>query len=129
MATATLEQDRTTQHPEVEERQPQTTKKSGRGNYHMKKLEPLMLTNPYPLEFADGLSSDQFCWNKCYKQILEALAFETEKDWLNFCKQVWRWGEESESREAEAAANDLLHQAESDPKVLEALKRKFMQVA
>lgn len=131
MATATLdgkqivipELDIPDELPEV------SNKPTRKGNALMKRLKPDYLSSPEPLDFADGMMSNEFCFEKTSKMILEPLAFETEKEWLAFAKQAWQWQQQAETREKEAIANSVLHQIESDPKVLEILKEKLLKLA
>lgn len=50
--------------------------KPRKGNALMKRLEPEFLSNPQPLEFAEGMMSDEFWFEKTCRTILEPLAFE-----------------------------------------------------
>lgn len=96
-----------------------------RGNPLMKSLTPDMIKNPHELEFADGMMSDRFAWEKTNKTIVEALEFKTEKEWLDFAKAVWKWRQDAEKRQAEAAAEKLLAEASENPLLLELLKQKL----
>lgn len=95
------------------------------GNPLMKVISPDMLSNPYLLDFMDGMMSNEFCYEKANKQLLQPLAFKTEKEWLAFCKEVWSWNQSAEIRESEAIANQFLSQYQDNPKVIEVLKQKL----
>jgi len=92
-------------------------------------LKPEYLSHPEPLDFANGMWSDQFCFEKCSKVIVEQLGFQNEKEWLAFANQVWQWQQQAEAREKEAIANDVLRQIEGDPKLLEIVKAKLSKAA
>lgn len=131
MATETLNGNQTT-IPGVDMNEDSTeasNKPTRKGNALMKRLEPEFLTDPQPLDFADGMMSNDFCFDKCSKTIIEPLGFGSEKEWLAFAKQAWHWQQQAETREKEAIANNVLHQIESDPKVLEILKEKLLKLA
>lgn len=131
MATATLNGNQTL-IPGVDlsdESTEASNKPARKGNALMKRLEPEFLSNPHPLEFAEGMMSDEFCFEKTCMTILEPLAFETEKEWVAFAKQAWHWQQQAETREKEAIVLQVLHQIESDPKVLEILKEKLLKLA
>ena len=100
-------------------------KPTRRGNPLMKSLTPDMIKDPYELEFADGMLSNKFAWEKTCKFILEPLEFESEKEWLEFAKAVWKWRQDAEKRQVEAAAEKLLAEAASNPLLLEVLKQKL----
>ncbi|PIG94581.1 hypothetical protein [Gloeocapsopsis sp. IPPAS B-1203] len=93
----------------------------------MKVVNPEMLSNPYPLDFMDGMMSNEFCYEKANKTLLQPLEFKTEKEWLAFCKQVWTWNESTELRESEAIANQFLSQYQDNPKIIEIIKRKLSE--
>lgn len=95
------------------------------GNPLMRGLKPEMYKSPYSLDFAGGMASDQFCLEKCASTIVQALEFKTEKEWIDFAKQTWRWIGQAEERRREAVVQDLLARASEDPKVLELLKEKL----
>lgn len=114
---------------EVEQEETEVKPKRSGGNPLMKVITPEMLSSPYPLDFMDGMMSDQFCYEKANKQILQPLGFKTEKEWLAFCKQVWAWNESAELRESEAIANQFLSQYQDNPKIIEILKQKLSDQA
>lgn len=131
MATATLNGNQTV-IPGVDlldESTEALLKPARKGNALMKRLEPEFLSEPQPLEFAEGMMSDEFCFEKTCQTILEPLAFESEKEWVAFAKQAWHWQQQAETREKEAIALQVLDQIESDPKVLEILKEKLLKLA
>lgn len=53
---------------ENDEVRDESNKSSRRGNIFMRKLEPEMLSAPHPLDFADGMMSDSFCYEKALKE-------------------------------------------------------------
>ncbi|OKH23351.1 hypothetical protein [Chroogloeocystis siderophila] len=97
------------------------------GNPLMKVISPDMLSNPYPLDFMDEMMSNEFCYEKANKQLLQPLGFKTEKEWLAFCKQVWIWSESAQERESEAIANQFLSQYQNNTKIIEVLKQKLSE--
>lgn len=102
-------------------------KPTRRGNPLMRSLHPSMIDNPHNLDFADDMRSDEFAWEKTCKTILEPLSITTEKTWLDYCKQVWKWHLQAQQRENEAIANKLLAEAATNPGVLEILKQKIVE--
>ncbi len=100
-------------------------KPARRGNPLMRSLYPSMIENPHNLDFADAMRSDEFAWEKTCKTILEPLSITTEKNWLDYCKQVWKWHLQAQQRENEALADKLLAEAASNPDVMEILKQKL----
>lgn len=130
MATATLNGNQVViPGVDLADESTEVSNKPRKGNALMKRLEPEFLSNPQPLEFAEGMMSDEFCFEKTCRTILEPLAFETEKEWVAFAKLAWHWQQQAETREKEAIALQVLHQIESDPKVLEILKEKLLKLA
>lgn len=131
MATATLNGNQTViPGVDLADESTETSNKPVRtGNTLMKRLKPEFLSDPQQLGFAEGMMSDEFCFEKTCKTILEPLAFETEKEWIAFAKQAWDWQQQAETREKEAIANSLLHEIEGDPKLLEILKEKLSKLA
>lgn len=95
----------------------------------LKRLEPDMLTDPYPLEFPGVETSEEFCYDKCSRFILEPLgnAIAAEKDWLNFARNVWQWREQAEDRRLEAKALDAIARLEEDPRILKIVKQKLVE--
>lgn len=93
----------------------------------LKKLEPEMLSAPYPLEFPGVESSDEFCFEKCSRFILEPLsdAIATERDWLDFARSVWAWRGQAEERRLDATADDAIARLEEDPRILEIVRQKL----
>lgn len=127
MATATLNGNQTV-IPGVDltdESTESSNKPARKGNALMKRLEPEFLSNPQPLDFAEGMMSDEFCFEKTCRTILEPLAFETEKEWIAFAKLAWHWQQQAETREKEAIATQVLQQIQNDPKLVEILKEKL----
>lgn len=112
---------------ELEQETIEAKPKRGGGNPLMKPVSPEMLSLPYPLEFMDGMMSDEFCYEKANKMLLQPLAFKSEKDWLAFCKHVWTWNQSAEIRESEAIANQFLNQYSDNPKIIEVLKQKLSE--
>lgn len=102
-------------------------KSNRRGNVFMKRLEPEMLSEPYPIDVADGMMSDSFCYEKACREFVKPLSFDNKADWLSFCEQVWKWAEEAENRELDAKAEELMKSLASDPKLAERLKQKMQQ--
>lgn len=100
-------------------------KPTRRGNFILKSLHADMIKNPHELDFADGMMSNEFAWEKTCKFILEPLEFETEKEWLDFAKSVWQWRQDAEKRQAELAAEKLLAEASANPLLMEILKQKL----
>lgn len=100
-------------------------KPARRGNPLMKSLYASMIKDPHPLEFADGMMSNEFAWEKTSKMILDPLDFQIEKEWLDYAKAVWKWRQDAEKRTAEAAAEKLLAEASNNPLLLEVLKQKL----
>ena len=89
-----------------------------RGNALMKRLNPSYLLEPRPLDFANDIMSNDFCYDKAYRQILEPLEFKTKKEWSAFCDRVWAWAEAAEQRELEAEAREYLDRLKLNPKLL-----------
>lgn len=92
------------------------------GNPLMKGLEAGMLETPYPLDFYNGMMSDEFCFEKTSKLILEPLNLKTEKQAIDFLKRVFKWNSQAEERRIDGIVRDILARAGEDPKVLERLK-------
>ena len=93
----------------------------------LKKLEPEMLSSPYPIELPGITSSDEFCLEKCSQFILEPLgdAIASEKEWLDFARSVWRWREAAEERRLESTADDAIARLQEDPRLLEMVRQKL----
>lgn len=106
-----------------------SNKPTRRGNALMKRLEPSFLSEPRPLDFAEEMMSDDFCYEKCSKVIFEPLGFKTEKECIAFAKLAWHWQEQAEVREKEAIANQVLQQIEGDPKLLQIIREKLAKTA
>jgi hypothetical protein len=83
-----------------------------------------MITDPHELDFADGMKSNEFAWEKTSRQILEPLGFETEKEWLDYARAVWKWKTEAQARDIERQASRIL--TEANPQLIEALKQKLL---
>lgn len=100
-------------------------KPSRRGNPMMRSLYPDMLQKPHKLDFADGMMSNEFAWEKAIKFIFEPLGLDTEKEALDFTKALCKWRRDAEKREAEKLAEKLLAEALKDPLVMAVLKQKL----
>lgn len=131
MPAATISKQPTQPQPSVEGNgQPEEpSKKKRSGNPFMFAIRPEYLSEPRPLEFAEGMDSREFVLEKCNKAILQSLEIKSEKEWLKFASQVWAWAEEAEEREKqaaaeaeaqrrEAAAEELLRLLEDDPQLI-----------
>ena len=101
--------------------------KPRRGNPLMRKLEPEMLRNPFPIDLPNGksLDSDQLCYSRCASFIFEPVGLKTEKECIEFAKQVWKWMSSAEIRRREELAEEMIAKAADDPKLLEILKAKL----
>lgn len=101
--------------------------KPKRGNPLLKKLEPEMLRNPYPMELIGGrmIDSDQLCYQRAASFVFEPLEFKSEKECVEFAKGVWAWINSAEERRQDQAAENLLAQAQEDPRILAKLKAKI----
>lgn len=88
----------------------------------MKGLEPAMFRTPYPLDFAEGLMSDELCYEKGAKFIFEALEFKTEKECIEFTKKCWHWMQQAEQRRIDHEVKNILARLGENPKVLSRLK-------
>lgn len=129
MATATLNGNQTViPGVDSDESTEGSNKPARKVNPGVQRLKPEYLLDPQPLDFADGMMSNDFCFDRCSRTIIERLNFETEKEWLAFAKQAWHWQQQAETREKEAIATQLIQQAQNDPKVLEILKEKLSQL-
>lgn len=95
------------------------------GNPMMRTLHPDMLKSPHQLDFADGMMSDEFAWEKTNRLIVDPLEFQTEKQWLDFAKATWKWRQDAEKREAELLVERLLTEAANNPLVMAVLKQKL----
>ena len=126
-ATATLNGNRQQVIPDIEVAEEDKPK---RGNPMMRKLEPEMLRNPYPIDLPSGKSidSDQLCYSRCASFIFEPVGLKSEKECIEFAKNVWKWMGAAESRRREELAEELIAKAAVDPKLLEILKAKLEEV-
>lgn len=124
MPSATLNGGRQATSPVVEATDED---KPRRGNPLMRKLEPEMLRNPYPIDLLNGksLDSDQLCYSRCASFIFEPVGLKSEKECIEFAKNVWKWMGAAETRRREELAEELLAKATEDPKVLEILREKL----
>lgn len=89
-----------------------------------KRLEPEMLTAPYPIDYDEVEDSSDFCLEVCYQKVLGPLgdALPTEEDWLEFARSAWQWREQSEERRVQIAAANEMAKLQEDPKLFEAVK-------
>lgn len=110
----------------LEDGKDENGKSARRGNVFMKKLESEMLTSPYPVEAADGLMSDKFCYEKAVREFVLPLQFEDEEAWLIFCRNVWQWNEQLEERKIEAKVNELYQLVVEDPEIAERIKERLV---
>ena len=106
-----------------------------RGSPFMYSLLPEMVTDPYPLEFADGMDSYDFAMEKCRRTIVAPLKFKNQKEWLDFAKSVWVWVESTDEREIKAQADQLaqriqylIAETQSNPLLNQLLKEKLAVV-
>lgn len=122
-ATATLNGGKQQVIPSTESEE----EKPKRGNPLLKKLEPEMLKNPYPMELLGGrmIDSDQLCYQRAASFVFEPLEFKSEKECVEFAKGVWAWINSAEERRQDQAAENLLAQAQEDPRILAKLKAKI----
>jgi len=114
-----------TQHETEIEKPNHEDKPARKGNLILRSLNRTMITEPQELDFADGMMSNEFAWEKTTRQILEPLGINTEKEWLDYCKAVWKWHADKEKRETEAAADRILAEASENPLLLEILQQKI----
>lgn len=103
----------------------ESAKKPRKRNPFMFGLAPDFLAEPRPLEFADGMSSEEFAYEKCARVIVEPLNFGSEKEWLSFAKEVWTWVEEAETRKKQALVEEVLGKLSEDAELLEILKKRL----
>ena len=106
-----------------------------RSNPYLHALLPQMISDPYPLDFADGMDSYDFAMEKCRRLIISPLKIKTSKAWLEFSKSTWGWVESASDREARAHADqlvkqiqDLIAETEEDPKLNQLIKEKLAAV-
>lgn len=94
-----------------------------------KKLEPEMLSDPYPIDYPGVEDSSEFCLEMCLQRILGPLgdAIPTEKDWLDFARAAWQWKEQSEERRVQIAAANEIAKIQEDPKLYEAVKEIILK--
>lgn len=94
-----------------------------------KKLEPEMLSDPYPIDYQGVEDSSEFCLEMCYQRILGPLgeAIPTENDWLDFARAVWQWRDQSEERRVQIAAANEIAKIQEDPKLYEAVKELILK--
>ena len=86
-----------------------------------KRLEPEMLSHPYPIDYAGVEDSSEFCLEVCYQKVLGPLgdAIPTENDWLDFARAVWQWRNQGEERELRERAKNQYARAQEDPRIWE----------
>lgn len=102
-------------------------KPARRGNPLMRTLTPDMIREPHKLDFADGMMSNEFAWEKVSKQILEPLGITTKKEWMDLNDNIWTWHSNKAVREAEFEAEEILAKASENPLLLDVLKQKISQ--
>ena len=105
----------------------QTDKRNTRGYILMRVVSPDMVSNPHPLDFADGMDSREFVLEKCFKLILEPLEFATEKEWLKFAQEIWDWAEAAELRQKQALVDSFI--SSIDESALDILKERVAAIA
>lgn len=112
---------------DVEEVRDESSKSSRRGNIFMRKLDPEMLISPHPIDFADGMMSDAFCYEKALREFIKPLEIKSQDEWLKFCNEVWQWAEQAENREIDAKVDEFMKQLEVDPIIADRLKARMLQ--
>lgn len=78
-----------------------------RNAYNMRALKPEMVSDPYPLDFADGMDSLTYAMERCRQVIIDPLRFKSVKEYLEFCKQSWLRAEDIWDKEAEGEASKV----------------------
>ena len=106
-----------------------------RGSPYMYSLLPQMVSDPYPLDFADGMDSYDFATEKCRRLIVSPLKFKSQKEWLDFAKSTWAWVESASDREAKVQADqlvqriqELIAETQENPKLNQLIKEKLAAV-
>lgn len=95
------------------------------GNRLMRALTPNMWSEPYMIDDVEPIMSDDFCLDKGDKLLLTALAFETEEEWLDYCRKVYVWKEDTARRELDSVAEKQAAQYKENPLLLELILEKI----
>lgn len=105
--------------------EPETKKRrTNRGNSLMRGLTPAMWYEPFQLEDPEQIMSDDFCVDKGEKLLLSAIGFQTEEEWLDYCKRVYAWREDRPRRELNEIAEQQAALYRENPILLELILEK-----
>lgn len=88
-------------------------KKSPKANPWVRKINPTMIENPYPLDFLDGMDSYSFVREKTRRELIGPGGFRNQRDWIEFAKQAWIWAETMSNREAWHEVDGLISSLEN----------------
>lgn len=104
--------------------------KSSGGYIFMRVLHPDYLTDPHPLDFADGMDSREFALEKTSRMIVKPLGFASEKEWIGFATEAWDWYEAEELRRKQQAIRDFLNsEIEGDAAMIDFLRDQLEAIA
>lgn len=95
------------------------------GNLLLRLITADMYLTPHPLEFTNEFDSREFCLEKGYRLLLEPLEFQSEKQWLDYAREVWEWNESQELRRKESIVRDILATYQNDDDIMKMLKEQI----
>ncbi len=81
--------------------------------------------SPQPLDFIDGMLSDEFCTVKLAKTIIEPQEFASKEEWMIAAEAGWEWLEQKDERLASEEAQQMWSSLVQDQLLYKHLEAMF----
>ena len=95
--------------PQETEKSDESSLKARSGNIFTRALRPEWRTNPEPLDFVDGMLSNEFILAKVVRTIIEPLGLVTDREeWMKVADESWIHAQQKEERLADEQADDMI---------------------
>lgn len=96
------------------------TEKPAIRNPFFRGLKPEYIRNPFPLDFANNMSSDVFCYAKLVRSIIKPMELTDKQEYMQFIEKAWKYFEEETKREAKLQAREMIQDLINDPHLFNA---------
>ncbi len=99
--------------------------KQSTGNPYMKAIKPGWYENPQPLDFIEGMMSDEFCVWKLAKTIVGPLDLPGKDLWMAVASAGWDLNEELKKQPAKEEAREMIAALLQDKLLRDAFNEEY----